>query len=155
MQTATQLAEPGGLQVQDDDRLTEWALGDRWAGTPWDQLDVRFPGELQAYLDHPNDLAYVSESLEKLAERVAGAVSDALVAAPGGEVVLVSHQDPIQACRLLLTSKPLSNLQRSKPGHASIVTLAIDEPGSEEWTEAGYWEPDQGRAFPPIRRTET
>jgi len=49
VETATPLAEMLGLQVRIDDRLTEWGLLTRWAGTVWEDLGKRFPGEVDAY----------------------------------------------------------------------------------------------------------
>jgi broad specificity phosphatase PhoE len=148
-ETAAILAGGLGVTVDYDDRLVEWELGERWAGTPWDLLDERFPGELAAYLEHPHDLAFTPEPLAALAGRVANVLADAAARAPGERVVVVSHQDPIQAARLVLTGRPLHDLQAQKPGHCSIVTLAGPD-GDAAWSEKGYWEPDQGHAFPPI-----
>ena len=146
-ETAAVIADALGLHVTSDSRLTEWALAGRWSGVVWEQLPERFPGELEAYLTHPERLSFSPEPLNDLAGRVAAAASDAAASAEG-EVVLVSHQDPIQAGRLSLTGRPLADLPQGKPDHCSVVTLARGEP----WHELEYWVPastDQGAAFPP------
>ncbi len=56
---------------------------------------------------------------------------------PGGTAVVVSHQDPVQALRLVLTGRPLGTLPEDKPGHGTILTL---EPG-DPWAESGRWDP--------------
>ncbi len=136
-QTAAPIAALLGLEPDQDERLTEWALTGRWAGLAWEAIPCEHPGELEAYLAHPDDLPFSPESLADLAARVAGAVADHRGRHPEGEVVFVSHQDPIQAARLLLTGRPLERLHQAKPGHASVTTL---KPGAP-WTEAAYWDP--------------
>jgi broad specificity phosphatase PhoE len=144
-QTAAAVADRTGLVAAVDERLVEWELGTRWAGVSWDDLAVRFPGETDAYLAHPHDLSFAPESLSAVAGRMRRVVED-LADLPGA-VVLVSHQDPIQALRLVMTGAPLSVLQSGKPGHGSVVTLRRD---GSRWLEMGYWAPPQGPAFPPL-----
>ncbi len=149
VETSAIVAAALELSVQIGDQLVEWRLGERWAGTAWEDLDTTFPGELTAYLDHPERLEFAPETLGDLAVRVSAAVEHAAARAGSGEVVLVSHQDPIQAGRLALIGMPLAGLQSNKPGHCSIVTL-VKKAGAAHWTEAEYWEPAQGTIFPPI-----
>ena len=150
VETAGVVAATLELRTETDDRLVEWELGERWAGTAWEDLDTRFPGELGAYLDHPEHLDFAPESLGDLAIRMgAAAEAGALLHTGHSEIVLVSHQDPIQAGRLALTGRPLAGLQSNKPGHCSIVTLA-KQSGTDLWTEVDYWEPDQATVFPPL-----
>jgi broad specificity phosphatase PhoE len=149
-ETADVIAGRLGLAVRTDPGLLEWELGERWAGVRWEALDTLFPGEVDAYLSHPHDLDFTPEPLSSLAERVRLAAETAVSAhAERGEVVIVSHQDPIQAARLLMTGRPLRSLQADKPGHCSVVTLARNQ-APARWVEVDYWEPDQGEAFPPV-----
>ncbi len=148
VETASIIAERLESTITIDDDLTEWRLARRWAGVVWESLDEAFPGELSAYLEHPEELPFSEESLGALANRVAGAIRRHHQAALGA-LVVVSHQDPIQAGRLRLTGKPLSGQQRDKPGHAAIIELVAvrDEP----WTELSLWAPAAvGEVFPPI-----
>ena len=148
VETGQVLASDGMPRPVSDDRLTEWRLSDRWAGTAWPAIESAFPGEMTAYLEHPQDLPFTPESLLDVARRMADMVTELAEAArPGPEIVLVSHQDPIQACRLHLTGLKLARLHRSKPGHGSIVSLQRE---GAAWREVGYWEPDQGRRWPPL-----
>jgi broad specificity phosphatase PhoE len=144
VETAATITGNGAFVIDDD--LTEWRLGRRWAGHVWSLIDEAFPGELTAYLEHPDDLPFAEESLAELADRITEVVHRRRTAV-SGPLVIVSHQDPIQAGRLALTGRPLSELQIDKPGHASVITLqAVDG----TWRELEFWAPTQGTVFPPV-----
>lgn len=147
VETAHIIAGDIAASVSVDEDLTEWRLGRRWAGEIWESIDERFPGELTAYLEHPHQLDFAGETLDLLAARVAGAVRRHRLAAQG-PLVIVSHQDPIQAARLALTARTLSDLHQNKPGHAAIVTL--EGSGDGPWNEIAMWAPAQGEVFPPL-----
>jgi broad specificity phosphatase PhoE len=146
-ETANIIAGEFATSVTVDEDLTEWHLGRRWAGETWESIDERFPGELTAYLDHPHQLDFAGETLAALAARVADAVRRHRSAAYG-PLVIVSHQDPIQAARLALTGRTLTDLHQDKPGHAAIITL--EGSGDGTWDEVAMWAPAQGEVFPPI-----
>ncbi len=133
-------------RVAVDDALTEWALGSRWAGHVWELLDVSFPGELKAYLEHPEDLPFSPESLVELADRVGAAIRTHRDVSHG-PLIFVSHQDPIQAARLLLTGRSLATLHENKPMHAEAIELVAMT--SRPWVEQGSWVPDQEPVTPP------
>ena len=113
----------------------------------WERLPEVFPGELEAYLAHPEDLPFAPESIAAAAERVVDLVHDLATSHPGTTVVLVSHQDPIQATRLALTGRRLGDLPSDKPGHGTVITLTPGNP----WTEVSRWDPNAAGAgpFPP------
>lgn len=144
--TAAEVAGRFGLPVSVEPDLTEWRLSEPWAGICWEDLPRLRPGELEGYLDHPLDLPFSPEPLTGLARRVAGVLEALHRRHPDGEVVVVSHQDPVQAARLHLTGADLSGLHRDKPGHATVVGL---RPGSP-WSETGVWSPPEQEAFPPV-----
>lgn len=144
VQTAHAIAYRHDLEPVTDGLLTEWRLATRWAGIVWEDLPERFPGELEAYLAHPHDLEFSPESITEVAARMTAAV-DRWVTATEGDLVLVAHQDPVQAARLALTGRSLATLLADKPGHASVTTLRQTTSG---WEEIGYWEP-AGTPFPP------
>ena len=137
-ETAAAIARPHGCAVVVDERLTEWRLSSRWAGVRWEELPDRFPGELEAYLEHPHDLSFTQESIAAVAVRMRAAVADR--SAQRQCVVFVSHQDPVQAARLALTGRSLSALPHGKPGHAAVITLTNTR---ARWSEQGLWEPPQ------------
>lgn len=148
-ETAGIIATRLRLPIVTDERLTEWALGEHWSGVAWDELPDRFPGELDAYLEHPESLDFSPESLDDLADRV-GKVVRELVDGLEGDAVFVSHQDPIQASRLAMTCRSLRMLQSNKPGHSSVVSLSRS---GDAWAETSYWEPPQGPGFPPVEKS--
>ncbi len=135
-QTAAAIATPHGLAVATDPRLTEWRLSELWAGTRWTDIS---PDQLRAYRERPWDLPFSPESLADLGHRMAAAVRDAAARAAGGEVVVVAHQDPLQAVRLQLTGRGWADQHDDKPSHASVVTLTPGDP----WREIGHWAPGQ------------
>lgn len=152
VQTADPISTLTGTKSTTDDRTTEWMLGARWAGTRWDDLPGRFPGELEAYLDHPIDLDFAPESITAVAARMKTVVDDLGGQYPGGSGTIVSHQDPIQALRLLLNGRSLSSLQTDKPGHGCVITLTSAPSG---WTEIASWTPEVASSpFPPVNRPE-
>ncbi len=145
LQTAAEIARPLHLAVTPVPELAEWRLAERWQGYAWEELPWTFPGELEAYLEHPADLDFAPESLAELAARMAAVIEALADRHPEGELAVVSHQDPIQAGRLALTGRPLEMLSEDKPGHAAVITL---RPGSP-WVELCKWEPEGSRPFPP------
>lgn len=138
IETAQAIAARHQLPVRIDDELTEWLLSSRWSGIRWEDLPVRMPGELDSYLAHPWDLEFTPETLEELAERVAAVAGRLAEEHPSGDVVIVGHQDPIQAARLRLTGADHRLHQQSKPSHAAVISF---RPGTP-WEELGLWEPE-------------
>ena len=145
IETAGFIAARHGIGVIIDDRLTEWRLSMLWAGIVWEELDEVRPGELAAYLSNPADLPFSPESLESLGTRVAAAAADHALEA-GGDLVVVSHQDPIHAAARVLTGAGLQDFGSDKPGHATVVSL---DPSSDPWHLRRRFDPIQGPRFPP------
>jgi len=137
LRTAEEIAGRTGVPVKVDPGLTEWRVTSRWRGHTWRDLPTAFPGELEAYLEDPENLDFADESLDELAERMAATARRLDREHPHGDVVIVSHQDPIQAGRLRLIGSPLGGLHQEKPGHGAVVTL---RPG-DVWREETVWEP--------------
>ena len=130
-QTARVIALPHGLEPLLLPEVTEWALMSRWAGLPWMDLDIHFPGELASYLKDPLDLDFAPESVTELALRVGKAVETLADRHPEQEVVVVSHQDPIQAARLQLIGHDLGRLHHDKPRHCEVISISR----SVEWQQ--------------------
>lgn len=145
VETARPIADALGVPLATDERLVEWRLGTRWAGVVWERLAHLFPGELEAYLDHPADLPFSPESIADVADRIGRLVEELGAAHPGATAVVVSHQDPVQAARLVLTGRPLHELAIDKPSHGTVVTLAAGNP----WIEVARWDPPSGPP-PPL-----
>lgn len=145
LQTANTIAGRHNLPVRVDEDLTEWRLADVWQGIIWEDLPDRRPGELEAYLATPWDLPFSPESLEQLAERMVTAIKAISERHPEGDVVIVSHQDPVQVARLALTGAAITDQHTNKPGHATVHTF---EP-SKGWEEVARYDPEEQEAFPP------
>jgi len=126
-----------------DPDLTEWQLMDRWKGHRWNGIAEAFPGELEAYLDHPENLEFEGETLDNLAERVAAVARRLDSEHPHGDVVIVSHQDAIQSGRLRLVGADLATLHDDKPSNGAVVSL---RPGAT-WKEETIWEPGESPRF--------
>jgi broad specificity phosphatase PhoE len=78
-----------------------------------------------------------------MAERMAGVARRLDEEHPHGDVVIVSHQDPIQAAVLRLIGSPLSGLHEGKPGHGAVVSL---RPGPA-WRVETEWDPGDSPRF--------
>lgn len=154
LRTAEEIASRSGVPVKVDPDLKCWAVEERWQGHPWTGLSETFPGELESYLEGPASLDLGVETLADLAERVAGVARRLDADHPHGDVVIVSHQDAIQASRLRLLGSDLSGLHRDKPGMGTVVTL---RPGTT-WREETVWEPGRSTQFgdkPDLRAVPT
>lgn len=138
LRTAEAIANRTGLAVKIEEDLAEWKLMDRWAGVPWEALPEKFPGELEAFLDHPVDLPFSPESLEQLASRMAAAVRALDTAHPHGDVVAVSHSAPVRAGALALTGEPLDRFWEVEPGHCTVTTLRPNK----RWEIEAVWTPE-------------
>ncbi len=143
LRTAEEIARRGGVPVRVEPDLVGWSIEQRWQGHPWTEINTLFAGELDEYLNHPDDLDFASESLADVAERVSRVAKRLDVEHPHGDVVIVSHQDAIQAARLVLIGSDLSGLHRDKPGIGTVVTL---RPGTT-WREETIWEPGRSTQF--------
>ena len=143
LRTAEEIAARSGVPVRVEDDLREWGVTDRWKGHTWNAISEAFPGELEAYLEHPERLDFAQESLVDLADRVSTVAKRLDSEHPHGDVVIVSHQDSIQAARLRLIGSAVDMLHDGKPGNGAVVTL---RPGST-WKEETVWEPGQSPRF--------
>lgn len=143
LRTAEEIAARSTVPVRVDEDLREWSLAERWEGHSWGTLSTAFPGELESYLAHPQHLEFVDETLSRVAERTSEVARRLDGEHPHGDIVIVSHQDPIQAARLRLTGSDLSGLHDGKPGDATVITL---RPGLT-WIEETVWRPGDSPDF--------
>jgi len=135
--TAVAIARSHGLSPIADPRLTETGAYPGWTGRRWEELDDRFPGQLEAYLHDPAMLPDASETLAEAAARVLAVIDDA---GRRGlrEVALVGHQDPTQAARFTLTGRPLDRLLDDPPAHGAVISLEHD---GSNWHEVARFVP--------------
>lgn len=143
LRTAEEIAARSTVPVRVDPDLTDWGLMERWKGHPWNSIPSRFPGELETYLEDPTRIDFASEQIEEVAERVAAVARRLDAEHPHGDVVIVSHQDPIQAGRLHLTGAGLESFHRDRPSQGAVITL---RPGPT-WREETSWEPGDTPRF--------
>ncbi len=137
-QTATAIARRHDLEPIVAGDLVETRQYPGWTGHRWDDLATRFPGQVERYLADASTLGDVEETLDAVADRVQRVVAEA---ARGGlrEFVVVGHQDPLQAGRLRLTGRSLSELLVDPPGHSTVVTISSDD--LTNWKDVGIWRP--------------
>lgn len=138
LRTAETIARRAGLPVRVEPELVEWRLLDRWAGISWEDLPEKFPGEFEAFIGQPADLAFSPESLAGLADRTGHAIRRIEAAHPHGDIVIVSHSAPLRAAVLFLTGAPLTEFWGDKPAHCAVNTL---RPGSP-WQVETVWSPE-------------
>lgn len=137
VETATAIAHRHGLHPVMDTRLTESGQFPHWTGHLWSSIGETFPNELETYLDNAHN-AGGSEQLEDVAERYLSAVRDTI--SEHCSIAVVGHQDSVQAARLSLTGRPLSELRLDPPSHGEVLTLVSATDGG--WIEESRWCPE-------------
>lgn len=143
LRTAEEIASRSTVPVKVHPDLTDWTVMERWKGHPWNSISQHFPGELEAYLEHPHRLDFVDEQLSDVAERAGGVARALDEEHPHGDVIVVSHQDVIQAARLHLTGEDLSSLHDEPPASGAVISL---RPGPS-WREETSWQPGDSPRF--------
>lgn len=143
LRTAEEIASRSTVPVKVHPDLTDWSLMERWKGHAWNSLSQRFPGELEAYLEHPTRLDFVDEQLSGVAERASAVARSLDEEHPHGDVIMVSHQDVVQATRLHLTGADLASLHDEPPSAGSVISL---RPGPS-WREETSWRPGDSPRF--------
>lgn len=138
IETATAIARRHALEPQIDNRLTESGQFPHWTGHSWDSIPELFPGELERYVADASSVGS-DEQLSDVARRYGSAVRNAVAMGYTG-IVMVGHQDPVQATRLSLTGRPFGELRIDPPRHGEVVTL-VRSPGGA-WTEESCWSPE-------------
>ncbi len=138
LHTATAIARRHGLGVVVDQRLVETRMYPQWTGLRWDDVQHRYARQFDGYLRDATALDDVSESVEQVAARMRDAAETAL-ASGAHSIAMVGHQDPIQALRLTLLSRPLALLRTNTPDHGSLTVLTTSN--GSHWTEQSYWKP--------------
>lgn len=137
IETATAIADRHDLEPALDVGLTESGQFPHWTGHRWKSIPALFPGELEAYLEDASAAGGV-ESLMQVATRVDAIIDDS-ISRGFKHIVIVGHQDPIQATRLLLTNRDMGTLRFEPPDHGEVITLS--RVGTDGWTEISRWSP--------------
>jgi ribonuclease H / adenosylcobalamin/alpha-ribazole phosphatase len=137
-QTATAVARRQGFRPTVDERLVETRQFPGWTGHRWDDIPSLFPGQLERYLTGTATVEEQTETLDSVARRVIDVIDEA-VEKGATAIGIVSHQDPVQAARLTMTGKAMSDLFEDPPTHASVITLTLT--GTTDWVESDRWDP--------------
>jgi broad specificity phosphatase PhoE len=98
------------------EELWEWKSGT--AGRDWKKF--KKTKEWQMFLSHPTQLK-IEEPIDKVASRMEKFCKKLLKKHKGGEIICVSHQDPISALRLRLQNKSLDLLKKVSCAEGSIT----------------------------------
>lgn len=150
-ESAAPLVELTGLPLIVDDRLVE--AGNVYEGTR------RAPGP--HLLAHPSEWRHIAnpfrpswgEPYRDIAARVLAAMAAAWRAeasreqttdAPGGDIVMVTHQSPIWLAHRSVAGEPLFHNPAHRRCALSSVTSFEYDPGSRRFTEVDYREPAAG-----------
>jgi broad specificity phosphatase PhoE len=136
-ETATAIARHHAADPVIDDRLTESGQFPHWTGHSWEAIPELFPQELAAYLADASSVGH-SEQLSEVAARYRSVVEEAVARGHTG-IVIVGHQDPVQATRLFLTGRPLGELRLDPPAHGEVVNLSRSD--ARDWVEKSRWSP--------------
>ncbi len=133
-QTAAILAEPHGLEVRVDRRLTEWGFWTHWEGLRWTAIRERDPGLLDAYAQDPAGVRE-GESLAAAADRILDWANDAEARLPRAVSIGVTHEAPLKAALLAGSAQRLGGYHALNLPHLACVRLLPSpaervEPGS-------------------------
>jgi broad specificity phosphatase PhoE len=135
-ETAALIAEPHGLEIVTDERLTESHTTFEGLGhKTWALL--RDPRRAWSFRN-PVRPSW-GESFVDIKERMLAAITDAIQAADGGEAVVVTHQTPVRVSRLSLARRRVPlwfNLTPCETG--SVTTVVLD---GDRYVSAAYFAP--------------
>jgi broad specificity phosphatase PhoE len=125
LETAQRIAEPRGIQVARDKRLTDFAVG-RWEGMT--TTEIAATPEFQRFLVDPeNEGIPGGEKLSQVHERAVRAVEQALADTPSGEgVAVVSHASVVRVLLAHYLGSPPANYHRLRVAPGSVSVLEFD-----------------------------
>lgn len=124
--TAEAIGAKTRLDVEIDDSLVEWELGEVWGGMAWSEIPTTHPDQWDAYMKRPHEADFLDETLDLLADRMVAAILAISNRHPEGRVAVVSHSDPLKAAALALTREDLASLHSYSHPTGGIVTLDVD-----------------------------
>ncbi|MFM6971124.1 MAG: histidine phosphatase family protein [Rhodoluna sp.] len=125
-----------GLTAHTDERLIEpWNL---FEGRRLSAAHVLTRPKLYWLVRNPRRPSW-GEPYDQIAARMFAALEDAWKSVPDGDVVLVSHQLPIEMVYRSLDGKKLAHSPRSRRTRLSSIT-SLERKGSS-WIEVGFADP--------------
>lgn len=121
VETAEIIAHRRGLEVRQDERFIEWALGP-WKGMRVEDIQARYPDQWRTWRENPIALRLPgAETLEQVADRMETAFMEWLDRGVDGAIV--SHQDPLAALLCRLVGMPLANMRALEIGTGSVSVV--------------------------------
>lgn len=137
-ESAAPIAEALGLSPEFDDRIIE----------PWNRFEGKRTTGRYSALKRPENWRHVwnplrpswGEPYREISARMRAAALDALKAAAGGDVIMVSHQLPIWTVHRALTRKPFVHNPNARRCALSSITVLEHHPATG-LREVGYREP--------------
>jgi broad specificity phosphatase PhoE len=126
-ETAAVLAAPHGLEVREDERLSEWSFWVHWQGMAWSSIRERDPHLLDAYARDPAS-AVPEASLEQAGRNVLAWARDARNGYPDGLVLGVSHEATLLAALMLGQGLDLSTYHSYNLAHLASVRFLPGPP---------------------------
>ncbi|WP_232847684.1 histidine phosphatase family protein [Occultella kanbiaonis] len=136
-ETAEVIAAHFGLSALVDDRAKECNFGE-WEGLKEDEIDARWPGELDAWHTTGTTLPPGGESIAQVGERTHALLLDLLAEHAGSTVVVVAHAVTIRSVigqcllappggwwRLRLQSGSVSVIQVYPDGLAKVLVAGL------------------------------
>jgi broad specificity phosphatase PhoE len=151
--TARQLAEATGLEVELDPRLREMNFGDR-EGMTWREAWAAFPDGMRAWVDGDQTQIPGSETYRGAGERLAAALTDHLSRlSPGGTLVVVAHGAVLRTgvCAFLQISE---SHWSSFGGLSNCSWAVLEESRSGEWSKWRLTEWNAGTLPEPVMSDE-
>jgi len=138
-ESAEHVEKAFGVEAKTDERLIE----------PWNKFEGRKLGgahialrpHLFYHLRNPKRPSW-GEPFEEIASRMLESMDHAWNAVPDGDVVLVSHQLPIEMVHRKLSGKKLPHNPRKRRTALSSVTSF--ERNGKDWVEVDYRDPGAG-----------
>jgi broad specificity phosphatase PhoE len=135
-ETAAVIAEPHGIEIVTDERLIE--SGTTLEGAGRRLRDLLLSPRHWWSLRNPVTPSW-GESFEEIRARMLAAVREAMAAAEGAEVAVVSHQTPVLVARLGLARRSLPPwLAFTRCETGSVTTIELD---GDAFVSASYFAP--------------
>jgi len=123
-ETASIIAKKVGLRVKIDHNISE-ADYKNWDLLTFEQR--RAQKDYKAYLENPEKIKYLGESIFDVERRVNKAIIEMVKNNAGKNIVAVTHGVPIVITRITLKNKPLKEVGKSYVPNASITKIVFND----------------------------
>lgn len=123
-ETAHQIAESTGLDINVDEIWTEMSFG-YWDGLSFDEVAEKYPDELQGWLGSAAYRPAGGESYEEAMVRVEEALEKLVADYPEKKVCIVTHNGVIKVAAMLALEAPLDSVFHIDAGPCSVTSVSI------------------------------